>query len=455
MSSHQLAYAHKRRSTRVEKAVPLVVGGVGALREPYQEEVSTLSISCHGCTYQSRHEVIQGETVYLDIKPLNDGTNGFSSRARVKWVQKLGAKEKVFQVAVELELAGNVWGVPTPPVDWFPPQIPETVEASNTGRELKLVSRKDQQMVVAPENGSSRGAQAQQDKSAITPSANVPLAQLMVGFGEQIQAMASEAAANALVQEKSRLLEEFRGQLREEAVKAIQSAILASKDVIARHAMKDMTAALETGAQKNYAVWMKKIEQDMESARQHMLLQMTEMNKRADALAATTVERVHQNLETTRSEAAERFVSRLREQVVPMLAEAKETLQQLHVSEAGFKKESESIYTGLEAQLAFSASSTLAKTQEELDKNSTAVSARADETLVKLYRNIEKAAQKNVETLLASMGSQISAVLQEKTSEVSREFSSGLEGYTREYLESIGKSIAEIPQNMPARSKSK
>src|SRR6202035_1168093 len=58
VSSHQLAYAHKRRSTRVEKAVPLVVGGVGALREPYQEEVSTLSISCHGCTYQSRHEVI-------------------------------------------------------------------------------------------------------------------------------------------------------------------------------------------------------------------------------------------------------------------------------------------------------------------------------------------------------------------------------------------------------------
>ena len=39
------------------------------MREPYQEQVSTLSISCHGCTYQSKHEVIQGETVYLDIKP--------------------------------------------------------------------------------------------------------------------------------------------------------------------------------------------------------------------------------------------------------------------------------------------------------------------------------------------------------------------------------------------------
>ncbi len=81
------------------------------MREPYQEQVSTLSISCHGCTYQSKHEVIQGETVYLDIKPPTDGSAGYSSRARVKWAQKLGAKERVFQIAVELETAGNIWGI--------------------------------------------------------------------------------------------------------------------------------------------------------------------------------------------------------------------------------------------------------------------------------------------------------------------------------------------------------
>ena len=53
----------------------------------------------------------------------------------------------------------------------------------------------------------------------------------MVGLGEQIQTMASEAAAAALVKEKGRLLEEFRAQIRDEAVKAIQSAISASKEV--------------------------------------------------------------------------------------------------------------------------------------------------------------------------------------------------------------------------------
>jgi hypothetical protein len=44
-------------------------------------------------------------------------------------------------------------------------------------------------------------------------------------------------------------------------------------------------------------------------------------------------------------------------------------------------------------------------------------------------------------------------ILQEKAAEISSEFSAGIEGYTRSYLESIGKSIAEIPQNLPVHSR--
>ena len=55
-----------------------------------------------------------------------------------------------------------------------------------------------------------------------------------------------------------------------------------------------------------------------------------------------------------------------------------------------------------------------------------------------------------MESLLASVGSQMTRILQERAADVSREFSTGLEGYTRNYLESIGKSIAEIPQKMPS-----
>ncbi len=322
MSSHQFAYAQKRRSTRIAQAVPLVVQGVGAMREPYHEEVSTLSISCHGCTYQSKHEVIQGETVFLDIKQAANGSAGCSSKAQVKWAQKVGGgKDRAFQIAVELEIFGNVWGLPMPPPDWFPIQLPEPADPTVAGRELKVVTRKEQQTMAAASSGTSFAASSERNEASKASIA--PLAQLMVGLGEQIQNMASEAAAAALVKEKSRLLDEFRAQLREEAVKTIQSAISASKEVIVRQAMKELNEAHEAGARSNYAHWMKKVQEDMESARLHALNQGKEMSQHLEGLAASTIERVQRNMETSRSEAVDRFVARLRDQVVPMLAEAK------------------------------------------------------------------------------------------------------------------------------------
>ena len=451
MSSHPYAAAQQRRSKRIDKAIPLVVGGVGAMREPYQELVTTLSVNCHGCTYQSKHEVIQGETVYLEVKPLNEGSAGSSSRAKVKWVQKLGGKEKFFQVAVELESYGNIWGIPSPPDDWFPPRLPETIEAAVSGRELKLVARKDVPGSPLPAPNTSLDRVSQSERSPVAAPSIAPIAQLMVGLGEQIQIMAHEAAATALSKEKGRLLEEFRAQLRTEAVKTIQSTIMASKEVIARQAMKELNEAHEAGVRNNYAVWLKKMEQDTESARQHMLSQVKEVNRNIEGLAAGATERVQRNMESARSEAVDRFVSRLREQVAPMLVEAKNSIQKLEVSQTSFKKESEAIYTGLENQMEFSANESLAKVQQELEKKTDAIAVKTNDTLSKLYQNFEKAAQDNVVSLLASLESQMTRILQERAADVSRDFSNGLEGYTRNYLESIGKSIAEIPQKIPAR----
>ena len=451
MSTHQFAYPQKRRSTRIDQAIPLVVQGVGALREPYQEQVSTLSISCHGCSYQSKHEVIQGETVYLDIKAPADGAVGYSGKARVKWAQKLGAKERSFQIAVELESAGNVWGVATPPDDWFPLQISKANEPAPSGRELKVVARKEQQVVTAPDAGSDQVSQLARSEVAVAPIQ--PFAQLMAGLGEQIQTMASEAAAAALVKEKGRLLEEFRAQIREEAVKTIQSVISASKDVIVHQAMKELSEANETAARDSHALWRKQIVQDLESARQHMLTQGKEVGQRLDAMAVSTIERVQSSVDTTRSEAVDRFVSRIRDQIAPMLEVAKDSLQRLQGAESALRKESEAIFAGIENQLAFSTNESLAKALEELEKNAAVHTAKTNEILAQLYQNFENTAKNNVESLLASLGSQVTGVLQEKAAEVSREFSTGLEVHTRGYLESIGKSITEITQNMPGHSR--
>jgi hypothetical protein len=228
-------------------------------------------------------------------------------------------------------------------------------------------------------------------------------------------------------------------------------AVAASKEVIVRQAMKELNEAHEAGARSNYAAWMKKVQQDMEGARAHVLKQGKEVSERLDGMAVSTIERVQRNMEATRSEAVDRFVTRLRDQVVPMLAEAKESMHKLEASGTAFKNQSQAIHADFEGQLELSANSSLARTQEELEKKSIAIASAANDTLLNFYQKFERAARENVEALLGSVGSQMTRILEEKAAEVSREFAAGLEGYTRSYLESIGKSIAQIPMNMNSR----
>src|SRR5215831_636341 len=87
VSSTQIDYAQKRRSSRLDMAVPVSVRGVDAFHEAYREEVTTGNISCHGCTYRMKHEVLPGATVVLSVGASTGDYGAFAGRARVKWMQ--------------------------------------------------------------------------------------------------------------------------------------------------------------------------------------------------------------------------------------------------------------------------------------------------------------------------------------------------------------------------------
>src|SRR3977135_4471386 len=109
----------KRRSTRIVQAVPLTVGGVDALGRPFTERTSTLIINCHGCRYQSKHYVLKNMWVSLEVPHPETGEPPRTVRGRVAWIQRPRTVRQLFQVALELELPGNAWGVAFPPDDWF------------------------------------------------------------------------------------------------------------------------------------------------------------------------------------------------------------------------------------------------------------------------------------------------------------------------------------------------
>ena len=120
----------KRRTSRIEQAVPLTVLGVDALGRPFQERTSTLIVNCHGCRYQSKHYVLKNMWVTLEVPHPEMGHEPRSVRGRVMWIQRPRTVRELFQVGVELEAGGNLWGIAFPPADWFDftdtlPAIPE------------------------------------------------------------------------------------------------------------------------------------------------------------------------------------------------------------------------------------------------------------------------------------------------------------------------------------------
>ncbi|HUO34111.1 MAG TPA: hypothetical protein VMU43_03885 [Candidatus Acidoferrum sp.] len=126
----------KRRSTRIVQAVPLTVTGVDALGQPFKERTTTTMVNCHGCKYQSKHYVPKNSVVTLDIPRPEPAFPPRTVRGRVVWVQRPRTVRELFQIGLEFETAGNVWGIAFPPEDWFP--YPDDVPVVSTPSEQDL-----------------------------------------------------------------------------------------------------------------------------------------------------------------------------------------------------------------------------------------------------------------------------------------------------------------------------
>ena len=113
------ASPQKRRSTRIVQAIPITVSGVDALGQPFKERTTTVMVNCHGCKYQSKHYVPKNSTIKLEIPRTDPSQSPRQLQGRVIWVQRPRAVRELFQIGLEFEAAGNVWGIAFPPEDWF------------------------------------------------------------------------------------------------------------------------------------------------------------------------------------------------------------------------------------------------------------------------------------------------------------------------------------------------
>jgi hypothetical protein len=133
-----------RRSTRIERPVPLLITGHDGLGQEFLERTSAVSLNLHGCRYSSRHDCHVGSWITLQIGEAPLGEIVTTVRAQVRSVQIPRNPRDLYHVGVELEKPANVWRIPTPPPDWLtaaerlaaelPPSKEQTAAATGPGR---------------------------------------------------------------------------------------------------------------------------------------------------------------------------------------------------------------------------------------------------------------------------------------------------------------------------------
>ena len=226
----------KRRSTRIVQAVPLTVTGVDALGRPFQERTSTLIINCHGCRYQSKHYVLKNMWVAIEVPHNEPGREPRSVRARITWIQRPRTVRELFQIGLELEVPGNVWGIAFPPGDWFP--FPES--GAKAKIEIPPPSEALRSAPVEPpqwkdeEAPSERAPEPEETKLRLVPlpasaeasaQLNRQMARLLTEAKLQIQSAARESATQAVAAETRPLLAALQTQLKDAAEKTAADAV--------------------------------------------------------------------------------------------------------------------------------------------------------------------------------------------------------------------------------------
>jgi hypothetical protein len=220
---HSLSGLEGRRSTRIDRTVPLVVLGQTKTGLSFQEKTSTVSFNLHGCRYPSRHEYPIGASVGLRVLQPDGETISPVIRAFVKSVHPPASPRELFQVGVELESPANIWNLSSPPPDWNrllggsgsaagvatavapalePPAPPAAPSAFPTAPEPSVTEARTSQVTEFP-SPSPAGAGTQPAKEATSPKPErvaITIDQLVAAMQGKLQAAAEKVVQNALAE---------------------------------------------------------------------------------------------------------------------------------------------------------------------------------------------------------------------------------------------------------------
>lgn len=451
-----------RRSTRLDRTIPITVMGVDAWRGPYTESVSTLNVSAHGCKYESAHQVLNDSLVILELKSEQDKSPR-SARGRVKYVQRPEAAGQLFQTAIELEDPGNVWAVDDPPSDWLPFGGPKTVEL-DTSRPKPFAVPRIEHEPAAVEDKTIKAAQPRETEA--TTSATSTAAAVMQAAGgiqQQLERMLSDAASVAVRDRTKATFEELRASLREEVKRIVAETAKTSAEQAIDKSIKQLKAAAES-VQTLHAQWTKQMESELKQACERIQGREREIEDVAEALSASALDKLQRAVEASRRDSVDRIIARLKEQSAPLLESAQKVMADLNkctqeLSPVINRSLEEStarireVHAQVEKQFDKSIRERLDAAQAEFTRAARAATIESLNDLRGLSQKQEAEAKARLQKALEPLVEENLQALHEKAREASEQFAGEIESYSRSHFEFVGGAISEFAKGLGKKPK--
>lgn len=450
-----------RRSTRLERTIPITVMGVDAWRGPYTESVSTVNVSAHGCKYESAHQVLTDSLVILELKDETEKASR-SARGRVKYVKRPASNGQLFQTAIELEDPGNVWGLDNPPGDWLPFCGPRSVELDTSRPKPFALPRPETEPVAAEDKVAKAMRPREVEKASPEASAN-PTPPIAGGFQQQLEKMLSDAAVLAVRERAKFAIEEMRANLQEEAKKIVAETARTNADLAIEKSIQQLKVVAES-VQALHSEWSKQMEVELQQACDKIQLRGREVDEVSQALSASALDKLQRAMEASRRDSVDRIITRLKEQSTPLLENAQKVMAELNqrtqdlspAIEASLEESAARInqtHAQLEKQFEKTIRDRLEAAQAEFSRAARAVTIEALNDLRGLSQKHEAEVKARLQKTIEPILEENLLGLREKAKETSQQFSSEIDNYSRSHLEFVGGAISELARGFGKKTR--
>ena len=419
------AGTQKRRSTRIAQAIPITVSGVDALGQPFKERTTTVMVNVHGCKYQSKHYVPKNSTVTLEIPRPEPSQPPRTMVGRVIWVQRPRAVRELFQIGLEFEVAGNVWGIAFPPEDWFP--YPGDEELKPTVAAESAATQPAPAAPAAATPVAPTAAPAEGKIHVVPPAGTVQEAQLAAA--RQMARMVADAketldkslrrgAQTAINDEMTIVRQQLDAQLHD----AVERAIKVSMERVSESAVKrvvqqaaERTEAIVEEARKGTDANAAQIDAKIRQAVDSAVSQATEQAAQQAAQQATA-----QNLKQAVEEAVERVIAQ-REAAAPslsILSSPEAAQQHLESWKKNLEDAAQTVRSQTIEQAQADAAGAKQRWQQEFDAAVTGASQNLGEKLAETSRAALEQAERDMAARQSSVRESLDAAISDAQAKI-------------------------------------